>query len=91
MDFVTDRMQRVKIGRDVYSEWASVPAGVTQGTKLGPWLFVMMINDLNILNSEMWKYIDDTTICEIVAKDQFSSIHSAVDVFSKNASNDSSS
>ena len=74
--------------QDCYSEWASVPAGVTQGTKLGPWLFVMMINDLNIPNTEMWKYVDDTTICEIVAKDQFSSIQSAVDVFSKNTSND---
>ena len=88
VDFLTDRMQRVKIGQDFYSEWASVPAGVTEGTKLGPWLFVMMINDLNIPNTEMWKYVDDTTICEIVAKDQFSSIQSAVDVFSKNASND---
>ena len=36
----------------------------------------------------MWKYVDDITICEIVAKDQFSSIQSAVYVFSKNVSND---
>ena len=48
----------------------------------------MMINDLNIANTEMWKYVDDTMICEIVAKDQFSSIQSVVDVFSKNTSND---
>ena len=50
----------------------------------------MMINELNIPNTEMWKYVDDTTISEILAKDQFSSIQSAVDVFSKNlnASND---
>ena len=35
----------------------------------GKWLFIMIgINDLNIPNSEMWKYVDDTTICEIVAK-----------------------
>ena len=81
-------MQRVKIGQDFYSEWASVPAGVTQRTKMGPWLFIMMINDLNIPNTEMWKYVDDTTICEIVAEDKLSSIQSAVDVFSKNASND---
>ena len=46
VDFLTDLMQRVKIGQDFYSEWASVPVGVTQGTKLGPWLFVIMTNDL---------------------------------------------
>ena len=50
-------------------------------------LFIMIgINDLNIPNSEMWKYVDDTTICEIVAKNQSSSLQSAV--FDKNASND---
>ena len=48
----------------------------------------MGINDLNIPNSEMWKYVDDTTICEIVAKNQSSSLQSAVDVFGKNTSND---
>ena len=68
VDFLTDRMQRVKISQDFYSEWASVPANVTQGTKLGPWLFVMMITDLNIPNTEMCKYVDDTTICETVCK-----------------------
>ena len=81
-------MQRVKIGQDIYSEWASVPAGVTQGTTLGFWLFIIMINDLNTPDTEMWKYVDDTTICEIVAKNQCSSIQNAVDVFSKSASND---
>ena len=36
----------------------------------------------------MWKYVDDTTICETVAENQSSSIQSAVDVFGKNASNE---
>ena len=88
VDFLTDRMQRAKIGRDFYSEWVSVLAGVTQDIKTGPWLFMMMIIDLNIPENEMRKYVDDTTICEIVAKNQSSSIQSAVDVFGKNASND---
>ena len=61
-------MQRVKIGQDFYEEWASAPAGVTQGTKTGPWLFIVMMNDLNIPDTEMWKYVDDTTICDLVAK-----------------------
>ena len=47
-----------------------------------------MINDLNIPHTEMWKCVDDPTICELVAKNQSSFIQSAVDVFVKNASND---
>ena len=39
-----------------------------QGTKLGPWLFLIMINDLVVKNARLWKYVDDTTISEKVAK-----------------------
>ena len=31
----------------------------------------------------MWKYVNDTTACEIFAKNQSTSIQSAVDVFGK--------
>ena len=39
-----------------------------QGTKLGPWLFLIMINDLVVKNARLWKYVDDTTISKTVAK-----------------------
>ena len=39
-----------------------------EGTKLGPWLFLIMINDLVVKNARLWKYVDDTTISETVAK-----------------------
>ena len=43
-----------------------MPMGVPQGTKLGPWLFLLMINDLRIPGVPTWKYVDDTTIAEII-------------------------
>ena len=53
----------------------------------------MCIRDSFATNSEIvlsstWKYVDDSTISELVAKTQSSSIQSAVDVFDKNVSSD---
>ena len=66
-DFLTNRQQRVKLGKDCCSEWGNVPAAVPQGTKLGPWLFALMINDLNTTNvNDEIKFVDDLTISESV-------------------------
>ena len=79
IDFLTDRTQRIKLGEDCLSEWRNVPAGVPQGTKLGPWLFILMIDDINTSNTELWKYVDDTTIAECVDKKKDSRIQSDVE------------
>ena len=47
-DFLMNRQQRVKLSRDCSSEWGHVPADVPQGTKLGPCLFLLMINNLKV-------------------------------------------
>ena len=61
IDFLSDRSQRIKFASECFSEWGPVPAGVPQGTKLSPWLFVLMINNLDT-NAQQWKYVDDTTV-----------------------------
>ena len=79
IDFLTDRTQKVKLGEDCLSEWRDVPAGVPQRTKFGPWLFILIIDDINTSNTELWKYVDDPTIAEFVDKKEYSRIQSEVE------------
>ena len=53
IDFLTCRKQRVKHSNECYSEWGNIPSGVTPGTKLGPWLFTIVINDLDLPGTEL--------------------------------------
>ena len=58
--FLTGRQQRIKIG-DIVSTWSGLNGGVPQGTRLGPLLFLIMVNDLHS-TLPMVKYVDDITL-----------------------------
>ena len=59
-NFLTNRQQRTRVGQ-LFSEWKFINTGVPQGTKLGPLLFLIMINDL-AASDETVKFVDDTSL-----------------------------
>ena len=88
-DFLMFRKQRTKLSNECYSEWLYVRASVPQGTKLGPWLFLLMVNELHALGLDVWKFVDDITVLEVVPKGDHSHVKDAIDSLSvQSLSND---
>ena len=65
-NYLSDRKQRVVL-LGVTSDWASIKAGVPQGSILGPLLFLLNINDIVTNNgSNIRLFADDTSLYIIV-------------------------
>ncbi|KAF2365234.1 Reverse transcriptase domain [Trinorchestia longiramus] len=62
-NLLTGRTQRVVI-HDQASDPALVTSGIPQGSVLGPLLFIIYINDLDVgIISKINKFADDTKLC----------------------------
>lgn len=56
--------------------------------KVGPWLLIIIINELDAPAADLWKYLDNTTVSETISKNQDSNIQVAVDTLVNRATAD---
>jgi len=53
---------------NIFSDWLSLNGGMPQGYWLGPLTFIVLIDDLST-GCLMHKFVDDSTLSEIIGKD----------------------
>jgi len=76
--FLLNRQQRVKIGRVVFSDWITLKGGMPQGTWFGPYVFIILIDDLNTIMAT-FKFVDDVTVTEHIDRSNISQMQLAAD------------
>ncbi len=60
-NFLSGRRHCVKANGAI-SDWVMVTCGVPQGTKLGPVIFLAMVDDVAQWHVDRWKFVDDITV-----------------------------
>lgn len=75
--YLYNRRQRVKVGSTV-SSWLRPNGGMPQGSFFGPFVFLILINDL-LADVPLIKFVDDITAVEIVDPDASSQMQSSID------------
>ena len=75
------KKQRVKIS-GVFSDWLPVNGGVPKAPfmYLAPFFFLIMVNDLVVDHDRRWKFVDDTSVSEVINKNQMGKMQSLVNV-----------
>ena len=76
--FLQGRAQVTRVGASV-SAPLYLNGGILQGTKLGPVLFVVMVNDLVQSWGVRIKFVDDLTVLEVVPRNSPSLLNVVVD------------
>ena len=63
IDFLSNRFQR-----RLLLQVGPVLSGIPHVYQIGPWLFVLTMNDLDVNTPHLRKFVDDTTVSEVVPK-----------------------
>jgi hypothetical protein len=75
--FLFNRQQRVMIN-GTFSDWTSPNGGMPQGTWLGPYVFIALINDLTS-TMDLHKFVDDCTLSEVICRHEVSEMQHEMD------------
>ena len=65
-DFLSNRQQCVRLSSHITGRTFTT-CGVRQGTKVGPVVFLAMVNQVAVDKPQRWKYVDDITVGESCA------------------------
>ena len=68
-NFLSNRRQCVHL-RGSKSDWINIISGVPQGSVLGPFLFIVYVNDMpNVVSSDLYMFVDDTKLYRTITSE----------------------